>query len=232
MTKSLIAADGCSDSARIRPSARSPSATRAHPLARLRLSLTLLHPSPCVCICNLRKLACASSSLACAVCSSSGGLHLDHILPLAPEAPAPTGAPRLSLPSRHPLMRKYRLLRISFSPSSRIRLFLPFTASRPAAHEAKGARSRAPLRRDGSTKPLGTSGASEPANAILASRYRVCRRSRRSRRAVPISWRGRGKICCVRSCCWRARLAEDGTTALWPALDVRSSRRPSIACVV
>ena len=74
--RSVRVAGPCdSDSARIRPSARSPSATRAHPLARLRLSLTRLHLSPCVCVCNLRKLACASSSLACAVCSSSGGSH-------------------------------------------------------------------------------------------------------------------------------------------------------------
>ena len=74
----------------------------------------------------------------------SARLLVDHILLLAPEAPAPTGAPRLSLPSRHPLTRQFRLLRISVSPSSRIRLFLPFPVSRPAACEAK-ARSRAPL---------------------------------------------------------------------------------------
>ena len=133
---------GWSDSGRIQPSVRSPLTAHAcwAPPVPAPISLRLARAYAI-----LTKLACASSSLACAVCLSSGGLHLDHILPLAPEAPAPTGAPRLSLPSRHPLMRKYRLLRISFSPSSRIRLFLPFTASRPAAHKCDTGTTRASI---------------------------------------------------------------------------------------
>ena len=50
------------------------------------------------------------------------------------------------------------------------------------------------------------SSGAEPSSRAAASRIVAA-----LRRAVPIAWRGRGKICCVRSCCWRTRLAKDRT---------------------